>query len=293
MTTRPIDELAGEDGEVERPHRVSKWEIPGELSLETIAAMPHLRWRRFRRGDPRRSVTRIESPNGHDLLRRFLALMRGTPDDVLAFAQRFGVLKICERWYPDEHDAHGYGCLLDEEHYESLYVWVERIQQFEAMLKVAASLYHGRTVPQDESVWRLVECLSVPSTLDLARQAMFITLERWLSYYPVRVFPRWNTQNHAPGLALTPRGLAGALMLQVASAATRAMPMTFCSECGEWFQPTRAPRADERSFCAKCTRLGAPERLAQRDHRARTRKRNEGMPVKRGTEARDRRRRGA
>ena len=89
---RLIDQFATLNGQIERPVAMPRWPVAKRIQLDKdrLVWQPGSADRRW-----------IEPEPG--LLTDFLALRDGKPEDVLAYARRWGVLYLCEHDFPQGH----------------------------------------------------------------------------------------------------------------------------------------------------------------------------------------------
>jgi hypothetical protein len=110
--------------------------------------------------------------------------------------------------------------------------------------------------------------LRIPLT-EVARDLLSWEVDYWLQVGGVRPTFAWPTKGR-PAIAFEGRGLWGVIARQLAFRCLNDRPMATCSECGDFFSPTRKPRTGSRSWCSRplCQKRGR-WRAAKRDERAR------------------------
>ena len=239
----------------------------------------------YERRITQRRARLVGAADTRTVLDGFLGLATGTPQDIVAFAERYGPLLLCQ--------AHGHPlahcrstnlatpyCFLTRP--ESLLYWVFYSLHARAIVRLASAL-RGSRVPNLERDWALL--LGIDANELAARQAAleadeiawdkwgFLSQEvqRWLEWGNVKPWFGW-TEGASPSLDEVGDGLFGAIAKHLVHAVI-GVERELCYECQTPYTPTRKPRADQRNFCPKCRQKGAPNKWAQRDHKARERSR--------------------
>jgi hypothetical protein len=194
-----------------------------------------------------------------DVLLRFARIH--TPDDVLRFAKRFGVLRSRER-------RRGRYCR------EPLDEWLVRAREVRAILNVASALHRGDVPSLDD--WRAVYERADPTHLpwlsenrplppDAARFFLSMLINEWLKWADARPMFEWLTEE--PRVAFgrnLPALLATGLMLAV----TRTEGLTICSACGDPYLRTgRQAKRGQQNYCPACGPKAGWRHAAQRQNR--------------------------
>src|SRR5262245_33052047 len=97
MTTLANSGLHDRDtGELERVFPQETWKVPGKLEACGVNRLPVLKWRAATRW------TGTARPE-RGLLERFAGLCRRSDHDILTFAKKFGVLDVCDCFFPRDH----------------------------------------------------------------------------------------------------------------------------------------------------------------------------------------------
>lgn len=231
--------------------------------------------------DPDRPV------NEAGMLDRFVRITEAK--GVLRFAERYGVLDICEHRVPGTHylpplpipDSWP-GCrpwqVLDYLVYaEPVDIWLGFVAQARALLSLAVDLRAGSPGRKDD--WRVADSqlfwrdgfseLSIQTSgkdVDHDRISLAERISTWMQFGNVR--PELFWQKSVPVFRLSARTF-GILGVQLLFAATRSQGIAICSGCGMPYTPKRKPRKDRRNFCLNC---GEPvaARLRKRASRARS-----------------------
>jgi hypothetical protein len=225
-----------------------------------------------------------KGPPSDRLLFEFARLTDAT---VLRFAQRWGPLGLCRKHgLPVLHKS-GSACLpfrRRDEFGESVSQWLKLIARVKAILSIRADLSRGRMGSLRN--WRtLCGDDPLPPSIDDRRCLLAFFVSGLLALANVRpmVFaePQLSIHFGAPSLIdvfavradaahekyrdwLTNSGtLLANLSIQVALAVTNGPGLATCTACGNFYQPSKSPRAGERHFCQKCGKRAA-FRIAKR-----------------------------
>lgn len=225
------------------------------------------------------------------------------PNEVLAFAQRWGTLSLCRNGFPG---AGAHGC-SDASPYAAAPAWwtqepiaawrrysVEVTRLVEAFKRLSkdepvsddewAAIRHARPgglppngpMPGNPPHGEISDCVSFPYTVvteqgrspnivDLQRTDVANALNVWKIYGGVKVASRWPPGQSAPRSHVAWDGLAGMLAVELMAAFRDASVFT-CAGCGNSFTPEkgqRRPPARMRAWCPACGRL-AQQREYQR-----------------------------
>lgn len=268
--------FAGPDGQIGAGVAVAGWIRPAVLSLEA----EHLCWQ-FRSGEHGDMSTRFVQA-GPEMLEGFLSLDGADDAAVFAFAQRWGVLEVCEHGYTAHSSAGHHTCHNWEEPdfdekvmHEPLSAWRALIARGVAILHLAANLASG-DLGADEH-WSaalghpLVADKTQPYALAYERVNLASLLDDWMWIGGVRPGFAYEHDSGDLRVQLSPGGLLGALGVQLGFAAARSEALAMCSSCGRPYLPKRRPAAGRRSYCPDCG-LKAARRDASRAHRSRKRR---------------------
>ena len=204
-------------------------------------------------------------------------------EGVLRFAQRYGVLFICDHGIPASHNPGG-GVYLDkdtsckpqgwpDDPREPVDCWLRYARLADALLDIGYALHNGQM--GDTKDWETIyqnlpdpnQTFAVDSSV-MAHFALSSAVQVWLSLDPPTGRFRWLPGEREPEIQLK-SGTFGNLGLQLAAALLRVGDMVLCHNCGEIYEPKRKPRAghDKRSYCPDCRPTAGP-RDRQRDRRA-------------------------
>jgi hypothetical protein len=237
-----------------------------------------------------RRARELGQADSREVLHRFLSAGVSTPKDILAFATRYGPLRLCRKhghpiMYCVSTGLAGGKCWVARP--ESLMYWKYYSRHARAIVRIANALrglvgetdqdwavllYHGRqdiekmrrSTPAGESPWDHWAVLS--------RE-----IQRWLQWGGVKPWFEW-TKGRQPSLDPVGDGLFGAIAKHLAFQVLGS-GSAICFECGTPYKPTRKPRSDQRNFCLRCRKNKVPQRLATRDLRERERARHTRPPV--------------
>ena len=243
------------------------------------------------------------APSGNDdMLRNFLSLADAGDARIASYANRWGVLHVCQHGRPASHNpppvnlggysGWDYWCdhmgrydrLPDADGYEPLEVWRRLSAEAGALARVAAALREGR--PGAAADWAIIYANSgqVAPWWKPSRDGDSIILARvvseWLSMTNVR--PRLRVRRIGPGggyidgldVEYAGRGLFGALTMQLALVVSGSRGLYSCAGCPSWFMVPRGkrkPQAGRGAYCPACRLANVPQRRAnERRTRARS-----------------------
>lgn len=304
MSIPPVDPIAvrrhGMDStqyDLDPPLPIGDWEVPSEVQADGDG----IRWR----------VTGHRKSTGADrnMLGGFLRLAEADTEAVARYAQRWGVLGLCEKhglpethpldldWYlhrPLQGGGAGpcpYAKATERSWwYEAADAWQELARQGAAILTLAVGLHEGDT--GDPAVWELLPDYPVEIVRSHSEPA-YVTFRRIWTPTPTappqdleegrrvlamhvdlwlhlgQVRNRLRWDGPDPTLELQPHGLFGALAMQLASRVTGRAAVAICSNCQMPYEPERKPNPNQRRYCPACREARVPQRDAKRDLRAR------------------------
>jgi hypothetical protein len=266
------------DGAFFRPLLPGRWQVPIDVTLVDGCLL--WSW-----------PTHDVSPDS-TLLPRFAALANATDDQVLAFAQRWGVLEICGHGRPSSHseaDRQPDLCFprpVDEQlttFSEPVDAWRALAREVRGIVKVAAALHAGRRATVADwadiagatiaaQVEHLVETggdadrgpARLGQEVNFDRRVLTGVVEMWLREGAVRPHVQWGKRT--PGVELAGWGLFGALAVQLLQVVSRIDGLITCSGCGKAYLPKRRPNPNRDHYCPDCG-VKAAWRKASRRYR--------------------------
>lgn len=281
---RDLDSL-----KVDRPLSSLSWRAPHDVWLEGSS----LAWRIL----PDHFVD-----SGPGLLEGFLRLWKGSDDDILNYARKWGVLWLCQihqpkydpsppREHPSlERDGSPLGriffwCLHEEffgklpngkqvTHRIALESWRRHSRQTLAILRVTSRLRRGLGLDEtDLKILRDADDLSRALDNRDAWDSVLAGLNNWLWYGGVGFYVQRSKGLSEPlKPVMIGHDLAGVLAVQLFQAAVGRRGLAICDECAELFAPKRRPARGRLAYCENCGRPAAV-RNAGDDFRNRKRKR--------------------
>lgn len=208
-------------------------------------------------------------------LEPFLRLAEGSLDDILAFANRYGILGLCKHSMPWTHNIQGWDpfgsdvpiCGTPLSGAERVDAWIGHSAQFRNIIRISAALHRGHLPPRDVVLSRRSEADSTRATWDDVKFLVNRNLHRAnirpsISYDP-------------PSLVFSSHTLYGHLAMELALMTMKVDGLYICSGCANPYVPEHKPRTGTRSYCATCRKTKVPEKLAMRRYRARKRDMNE------------------
>lgn len=232
------------------------------------------------------------------LLTDFMRLAEASPEDTVAFAEKFGVLELCRHNLPASHVPRRMWPDLAEDGSDACWAvrslgqggvtrerfttWIRLASQARATHRAAGLLAHGDAVPDED--WNAIRDLLPQGMVITAREyrslgfepredsiqdqrkLLMMALQRWLDLGDVGFRVRW--EGTRPSFTYGGTGLAGAVALQLGLTCTSTFGFTICSFCHLPHTPRRRPRPGESNYCPDCRTDGVPGRVRQQRHRA-------------------------
>jgi DNA-directed RNA polymerase subunit RPC12/RpoP len=215
------------------------------------------------------------------MLARFVRLARGDDAAVIAFAERYGALRLCKHDLPASHNpgpnpvpVSGAVTWCDPTYREPVATWHLLAEQAEALLNIADAVHRGR--PAADRDWATVYARSgkvapwwTTGSVQLDRSILAQVVNEWLAIGDVR--PMLRARHDSTELAMVATGgLFGALALRIAAAVAATSVVYLCDGCGKQIDMSerqRRPQAGKRAFCADCRAQGVPARFASAKYR--------------------------
>ena len=230
------------------------------------------------------------------LLDEFVLLGKATDEQILQYAQQWGVLGICIHGLPSSHNPPVGDPVRDRaacfamtvkdvdaskpdepvEFYDWLDDWRRFSNASRSLLNIAARLYGDKPgFPQD---WeRVITCNPFQTApripwweprVGVEWNLLCRVMNDWLLWGGVR--PTMEYGRDSWSVKLMGHGLFGALTLYLSLSIARTEGFAICSSCGRPYFPPRQPNPDRRQYCHECGKKAAL-RDAARDYRRRKR----------------------
>ena len=226
-------------------------------------------------------------------LLEFVRLDTDRAEDILAFAQRWGLMGICRHGKPADH--HPDCDPLQEDklaesvrvHWEPLEDWRRLVLQIRTILEVMSDMTTSTERLGKDQDWKTIAECAIPAWAAEAGDSSWLRsqgvygpdeswhlitleweeshltalgrcIENWLLYGGVRLAAYLERERIFGLLRLEPsvNNLAGVLALQLANAATSRVGIYRCDDpkCRRPYKPlSRRPRAGESHFCPSCS----------------------------------------
>lgn len=206
-----------------------------------------------------------------DVLPQFVRIAeKGTPEAVLRFARRWGILDLCDHGNPA---AHAPGC--EPTGREPIETWLRFSEQARSLIEIADHL-HRKELP-DADLWKAVyrrrERDAPWWSRDVAgeRMQLAMVLQEWLHLGGVAPSVQWADMGKGDGLrvGLQREGLFGVLATELVFTAAKTDGLAWCDGCKGFYVPRRKPRKDRNNYCDRCREEGVPARMRKRRQRAR------------------------
>lgn len=202
-------------------------------------------------------------------LDQFIRLADAPPEAILRFAQRWGVLGICNHGEPGGqfHTAHGCNGVLfrgisdarvdGHVAWEPLDAWYFYSRRTRELLRAALNILDGRPIDNEMIPLQVHDQDGQPLPLSrvLLHQRFLLNryLTEWLRNH-THVAMEWFQDAAAPHAELQVDGLYGALGLQVAAAISSPIGLHQCDECKLPYTPAkRRPATGRLHYCSICS----------------------------------------
>jgi len=226
-----------------------------------------------------------------NLLVDFIKLADSNPEDILVFAQKWGVLGLCQHSLPSSHrlptSLEEWNSPPDPDRFcepkgvEPLIEWRSWARKYRAVLNITWNLNLDKT--GDEKDWELLyedaaykDDYDVIVSLQADSRGLFekILIQDVVNNYlfigdvrPSLVLVEFEYAEVQPRIDLGNHGiyrLFGALAVQLMVAVSQTEGFALCSGCGTAYFPKRRPRAGEGHYCEDCGRKVALRNAAKR-----------------------------
>jgi hypothetical protein len=266
--------LYSRQGTLERPIASSGWLIPSDMWLEGNT----LRYQVGKKGGWV-ACRCVQASSG--LLETFVRLSDATPERILLFAKRYGMLgvkkprdrpKTDSQFVLDRRFAIAYGYSILEAHEgnvgggETIRNWWFWAHKFAAALRIGSclsqrlygdvadwqTLFGGSNGPKERD-FKPSQGVTEDDIFLEARASFYDQLESWLALGAVRL--ELNGWDNCLYLA-TPTLFSG-LILQLVSAIAGTDGFAICSACHKPYAPSRRPTSNKRNYCNDCGRQAA------------------------------------
>jgi hypothetical protein len=272
-----IDSLRDSVDRLDRPADSRGWLIPGWVKIRG----ENLEWGWIRDGQ----ISPEQVFPGRTMLEDFVALATATPKRIARFAQKWGMLSICQHGWPCSHNSssvpngsRGCGPLTTtaNDYWEPIGSWHRYSRQAAALLRVAGRLISNKRPgrPEDWSIILESNPRAILWTPNLVMDRIYLVeiVNEWLRMGNVRLALDWPTVKAKPLLRPLGSGLFGALAMQLALAVGGVDSIATCDGCGRDYKPhKRRPKSGQRKFCRRCRRDRVPQKRALSDYRSRQR----------------------
>lgn len=202
-----------------------------------------------------------------DLLGRFARLAGQPESEYLAFARRYGLLKLCEHGLPSQHPP-GYEAPCTAVQEEPLRWWRRWSERARAALAVATKVHNGETGRAGD--WAQLPAgdrWPVGEELEADRYALGEEVDNWLTVTGARLRVLWEPDEERPTLEVGGFGLFQNLARELALTVAKMDGLTVCDGCGTPYNPERKPREDRNNYCPPCREAGVPARIRKRRQR--------------------------
>lgn len=271
-------EMLSETNTLERPFI---WSLePKPKNIELMGKL--LLWR----PDEKRERTSSSQQSDVGLLNKFIRLDKASPEEILRFAQQWGVLGLCKHFVPYTHFLYDIDkdqvvrCKLLEfdtgQHWEPVERWRYFARRARAILRVASRLNQNKQGYFKD--WQVLNpTLSRPlnklgGMYLLEKTTLAEKIEYWLDYGNVR--PQFTWPGDKPLISFGCNVL-GLITCHIMFAVSRSGGIAICRGCGYPYSPIKRPKTNQRNYCKSCGKK-ASSRDSQADRRKRLKRKNAG-----------------
>ena len=206
-------------------------------------------------------------------------------DDVLRFAQRYGVMWMCRHGLPSAHNPPSVGTrgcrplgVASGEIRESISHWLRLANAVDAFVQLVPPIRDEQ--PGPDQAWGLLLDLhpGIEEWVDgqasvggrdplVRRRALETVINWWLDWGGARWHLNWLDPAD-PKVSMLTSSTFGVLATQLSLALAGAQDLAVCNGCARAYTRKKRPQSGRRNYCENCRRLKIPERDRQRDHRA-------------------------
>lgn len=227
-----------------------------------------LAWREHTREEDAKALA---PPAG--LLEAFAGLSDESDDAIVAFAARFGPLRLCaihRRPHGVEGEVRCPPEIVDGDsepwpasdalRVESFDLWRTYAAKVRALLQVGAALRIGEAPASDQLFSALGNPTGVSSdianvlaagSLDEQRANFAMAMQVLLHFAGPTLRPEWPQGSERMTYSAAAPGLFGVVVLQLLLTMASTKHPAVCSECGDTFAPKRTPQSGRLSWCDK------------------------------------------
>ena len=268
--------LYREDGTFDRAASSGFLSPPDEVELDERGEW--LIWRK-------RVIREVPAPGhlkapGRRILEKFISLADAPPERIRDYAREWGILGICKdhdlplghnrpptplsvhsAWLCQAHSWQDGNWHVGKDRVSS---WRQYAREALALLRIAARLQSDRLGEIED--WRKALKSSEPwqqrdipfweRRVEKEEEVVAGQVNWWLSLGNVTPMFHWSkvdpTMSTCGGRGITlgsGQGLFGVLAVQLALVMSGADGFATCTNCGNFYQPRRRPRADQRRYC--------------------------------------------
>lgn len=205
---------------------------------------------------------------------------------IFRYAQRWGVLGICQHHLPACHNHQPFGAQWGLEaceplpaergefwHTDPLEYWQSFSRLFRSLRDLGAQVNQGKV--GDDSQWRLVHTVREEDppwkNIREARTVLSWKLQDLLDIGQVRPHVKWDSRKQQWQIEMAVHSvpnLFGLLSLSLVLSICQ-RELAICSSCQQPYIPARRPNPTRRNYCQRCGNAAA-QRDAARDYRLRS-----------------------
>ncbi len=199
---------------------------------------------------------------GRECFSRFLKLSDAGPEEILRFAQAWGMLGLCKHRLPAAHNLRSLdffhrgilqlGCV--EVRRERIHVWRRYARQFRAILAIWLELARGQ--PASSKQWSaLGPSLREHAEESLSDQQKHVSAAITEALRVCGIHPIVATDEPRLRLGCSRKTrLLAALTMELAAILTDSR-LLICSRCNQRHTAKRRPRPGEANYCRRCRRF--------------------------------------
>jgi hypothetical protein len=220
-----------------------------------------------------------------EMFDRFLDLADEADKDILRYANRWGVLKLCREHQHPVSDLREHPLVGDDGLPCSQVAEDESTDAWRKWSRVAGSILQISQILDDGNLGKPEQWINIYPRLsqlislndkDLRRnflnnakrqkEEMAFCVNRWLEMGDVRPVLIWDDPAKTdPLLQLTGSGLFGALALALLENVGGRYVIAACNGCRKFYNPEIRPKSGQYRYCPTCRKAGVP--VARAKHR--------------------------
>jgi hypothetical protein len=265
-----VSELMTGKGDLSRPVNPTVWQAWARVELKDGGLFPA--------GEARD----VRPANG--LLEGFFELAEAPDEKIRAFAEKWGILEICEHGLPSGHAPRPCRALAFDTG-EPVSVWRQLAAELSALAKISNRLINGKCGEADDWViagrrkgfrrehvgakQKNVTIETPPRRLHVQCAVVANIANEWCAVGNVRPVVVWPAKDKRPAIKTGGNGLFGALAYQLIVTIGQFGNIAVCTHCRREYPLKRQTKRGQRNFCQECREKRIPTTYSSPDCRDR------------------------